>query len=247
MKKSVISLIVILFIGAIIALYFVPVFQHVRNRVWDFISLTTPEKELQQSDQDHLKQLTLENIRLTGELAEYVQLRKQLSAPAFESFTSIPAQIIGRPVSTLQSQYIINKGIADGVAEGSAVLVNGSALLGFTTTLSAHSAVVETLLSPNTSITGETVPTDSEQPPAKGLITSNFQTSISLGTIPRDTEAKEGQSVVTSSNGEQIPYGMVIGTIATINKPDNEAYQQAGIMLPYNIDSITAVTVLRQP
>lgn len=65
-----------------------------------------------------------------------------------------------------------------------------------------------------------------------------------MGTIPRDASLTIGQNVVTTSNGSQIPYGVVIGSISSISKPENEAYQQAVIQLPYNPDTVEAVTVL---
>ncbi|OGY36566.1 MAG: hypothetical protein A3E36_03170 [Candidatus Andersenbacteria bacterium RIFCSPHIGHO2_12_FULL_45_11b] len=234
----------------IAGLFFTPIMQHARNRTWDQIIWVVskvfriPDSSPSQSTEEQLKRLTLENIRLTSELADYARLRDQLAAPAFDSMHKISAHVISRPIDTLQAQYVINKGIADGIGTGNVVVVHGSALLGFVSQLSLHSAIVQTVFHPDTSITVETVTKDSEIPPAQGLLISLFQTSLSMETIPRDAEISPGQNIVTTSNGQQIPYGIVVGAVSSVRKPENEAYQKAAIELPYAIDSVKAVTVL---
>ena len=229
---------------------FTPIAQHVRNRTWDqIVGITTTVFHLNnsatsQSQNDKIKELTLENTRLTSELIDYDRLRSQLKAPSFDDMQAISAHVISRPIDTLQSEYVINKGIEEGIGSDEVVVVNGSALVGFVSQVSLHSAVIQTVLHPKTSVTAETVVTDSGATPARGLVTSQFQTSIHMGTIPRDATLSVGQNVVTTSNGSQIPYGIVIGSISSISKPENEAYQQAVIQLPYNPDTIEAVTVL---
>lgn len=249
-KRSKIALGILVIILIAITASFTPIAQHVRNRTWDqLVHITTAVFNLQeptpsQSTNDKLKQVTLDNIRLQSELTDYDRLRKQLLAPSFDGMQHISAHVITRPIDTLQSEYIINKGIEEGMGTGDPVVVEGSALVGFISQVSLHSAVVQTVFHPETSITAETTVTDSGATPARGLVTSKFQTSLMMGTIPRDATLAVGQNVITTSNGGQIPYGIVIGTIASISKPENEAYQQAVIQLPYNPDSIEAVTVL---
>ncbi|MEK7500363.1 MAG: rod shape-determining protein MreC, partial [Patescibacteria group bacterium] len=159
----------------------------------------------------------------------------------------IPAAIVSRPLDTLSSQYIINKGISDGVTEGAPVVIMGSVLIGFTKELSTHSSVVETLYSRSTSVTVETVAKDDESPSMRGLLQSKFQTSLEMNTIPRDAKIAVGQQVVTSNKESNIPFGMVIGSIASLIKPENAAYQIAEIDVPYLIDSLDAVVVLVAP
>ena len=251
MKKRNVVALTILLLALLVAVFsFTPIMQHARNRTWDqivrivSIVFRISNASPSQSTEDQLKRLTMDNIRLTSELTDYKILRDQLAAPAFESMQPIYAHVISRPIDTLQSEYVINKGIAEGIGSGDAVVVNGSALVGFVSQLSLHSAVVQTVFNPSTSITVQTVVTDSGSTPASGLVTSRFQTSLSMGTIPRDASVTTGQSIVTTSNGEQIPQGIVVGTISSVSKPENEAYQQATIELPYTIDSVEAVTVL---
>ncbi len=236
-----------------IGFLFTPLMKQVRSTSWDIaIQLVARIFNIQdivvsQSTTDKINTLTAENVRLTSELVDYKRLREQLGAPAFASFTAIPAHVIARPIDTLKSQYVINKGIANGVSIGDSVVVQGSVLIGFITELSQHTAIVQTLFASKTSVTAETTSEDTEAAPARGLITSQYQLSLIMKTIPRDSVVTIGQHVVTTSNGNQIPHGMMIGTIETVTRPGNEAYQQADITVPYNPDAIEAVTILSAP
>lgn len=251
-KRNVIALVILIMIVGGVGFYATPLMRNARHITWDSIVTVTARVfgvdgiSISPSALDTISNITMENIRLKAELSDYVRLKTQLGAPAFHSYTTIPAQVIARPIDTLTSSYVINKGIVDGVSVHAPVLVNGSVLLGFTKELSEHSAVVQTLFHPSTLVTVETVPS-SEQKAARGLLKSHYQTSLSIETIPRDSAIEIGQHIVTTNKGELLPYGMIIGSVASLINPENEAYQSAVVDVPYDIDEIDAVMVLRIP
>lgn len=254
MKKY--TIIAITFLGVLVlglGFFATPVMKHARGLAWDYLTVASARMfgikriSVSDADIDTIHKLTKDNIRLSAELTDYRRLKDQLGTPAFDSLKKIPAAIVSRPLDTLSSEYIINKGISDGVTEGAPVVIMGSVLIGFTKELSAHSSVVETLYARSTSVTVETVSTDEETSTARGLLQSKFQTSLEMNTIPRDANIREGQQVVTSNKETTIPYGMVVGTIASLIKPENEAYQIAEVEVPYNIDSLDAAVVLVAP
>lgn len=254
MKKGSVAALIMLG-GIVLGLGFfaTPLMKHARAYTWNIVVLGTARIfgieriDVSDTEIDIIKKLSHDNIRLTSELGDYRKLKNQLGTPAFDSMKKIPAAIISRPLDTLTSQYIINKGIADGVPEGAPVVVMGSVLVGFTRGLSSHASTVETLFAKNTSVTVETVPKDEDSRSARGLLESRFQTSLEMNTIPRDIPLTEGQSVVTSNKEPRLPYGIVIGTISSFEKPENEAYQHAAIDVPYRIDALDAVVVLVAP
>src|SRR3989344_697316 len=249
-KRTVGALLALGTIILVLGFFATPLMQHARGYTWDiFVGITArvlgiERISISDAEIDIIKKLSHDNIRLTSELEDYRKLKNQLGTPAFDSMKKIPAAIISRPLDTLTSEYIINKGIADGVPEGAPVVVMGSVLVGFTRGLSAHASTVETLFAKNTSVTVETVSKDEESRSARGLLESRFQTSLEMNTIPRDITLTTGQSVVTSNKEPAVPYGMVIGTISSFEKQENEAYQHAVIEVPYRIDALDAVVVL---
>lgn len=254
MKKRLImlgTLLGVLVLG--LGFFATPVMTHARGLAWDSFTLMTAKVfgikniSISDADIDTISKLTKDNVRLSAELTDYRRLKDQLGTPAFDSLKKIPAAIISRPLDSLSSEYILNKGISDGVTENAPVVIQGSVLIGFTKELSAHTSVVETLFSRTTSVTVETVSRDDNVSSARGLLKSKFQTSLEMNTIPRDANIEVGQQVVTSNKEILIPYGMVIGTIASLEKPENAAYQSAVVDVPYTIDSLDAAVVLVAP
>ncbi len=191
---------------------------------------------------DQLSSLRVENLRLKGELRDYQRLRQQLRQPAVESLRAIPAVVSGEPLDVFRTHILVNQGALDGVVLGAPVVIDGSILIGFITELSEHSAVCQLLFNPATSLPAEVLETEH----ARGLLTGNLYTSLVLSTIPRDAALQEGQAVVTVAQ-DITPPALVIGTIAKIYNEENEAYQQARLQVPYDIDSLRAVTILVQP
>jgi rod shape-determining protein MreC len=251
-KRNVIALSILGVIIIALGFFATPLMRHARARTWDMWVIITARVfgikgiDISEDALATTERLTMENIRLKAELSDYRHLKDQLGAPVFDGFQKIPAQVIARPIDTLNSSYVINKGVADGVPSGAPVVIRGSILLGFTRELSEHSAIVQTLFHPSTSLTVETARHE-EEDPARGLLVSRYQTSLAMETIPRDALLKEGQYIITSAKGSEVPYGMIIGTVASILRPENEAYQTAVVDVPYDADEIDALTVLSLP
>ncbi len=230
-----------------------PLMRHVRAQAWDAWVYANAKVfridniSVSDSDLTAITKLTNDTLRLNAELREYRRLKDQLGMPAFDDRKKIPVAIISRPSDATSSRYVINKGVADGIVQGAPVVIQGSVLIGFTKELSQHASVVETLFSPNTSVTVETIAPDDSTPSARGLLESKFQTSLYMHTVPRDVPLSEGQQVITSNKDAAIPFGMIIGNIATIHNSENEAYQSAVIDVPYDLNSLDAAVVLVQP
>lgn len=252
-KRNIVAMSILGIIVLGLGFFATPIMKHTRGYAWDGFTTITANlfgirgTTISDADIETIHKLRGDNLRLQAELSDYYRIKNQLGTPAFDTMKKIPAAIVSRPIDTLTSQYIINKGIADGVTEGAPVVIMGSVLIGFTKELSTHSSTIETLFSKDTSVTVETVSKDEGSSSARGLLQGKFQTWLEMNTIPRDANIVIGQSVVTSNKDPIIPYGMVIGSIASLEKPENAAYQLAVVDVPYDIDSLDAAVVLVAP
>ena len=191
---------------------------------------------------DQLAQLRIENIRLKGELHDYVQLRQQLQQPSLESLRTIEALVAGAPLDVFRTHVLLNKGALDGVTIGAPVVTAGSTLIGFISELDEHTAVCRLLFHPETSLPAE-IP---EAEFARGLLTGHLYTSLLLTTIPRDAHIREGQPVVTVGQ-ELTPPALLVGIVERVYSAENEAYQQARLKVPFAPDALRAVTIIVQP
>jgi cell shape-determining protein MreC len=223
--------------------FLTPPLNGVRNRLWiQWSRLFTPD-EGSITDPHDSEQLLAENIRLKAELKDYAELRKQLGTPSFADFTAVPAAIIGRPLDTFRSEFIVSKGKNDGVQSGAPVLINGSKLIGFITTVNDDTAICQLLVHPSITQAVEIIGEEGSQPP-QGLLQGKHYTSLELNTVPRDQTLKKGQAVVSMSKPGLVPSGLFIASIREVIRPENDVYQKALLQLPYDPDYLRAVTIL---
>jgi rod shape-determining protein MreC len=200
--------------------------------------------EIDNNTLTQMHQLQSENIRLQGELRDYAKLRQEIGQNSFESFRAIPAAIDARPLDTFHSQYILNRGVRDGVGMGAPVVVWGSTLIGFISDVHDRSSVVQLVTHPGTAFTAATVPKDEGQDAARGLVEGRLFTGIALTTVPRDLPLSENEPVVTVAKENTIPAGLVVGKVSHVKNDPNEAYQEADVVYDYDVDRLSAVTIL---
>lgn len=215
------------------------VWVHGIARVFGFGPLDIPPSVTEQ-----LETLRAQNVILKAELQHFNSIRDTLNLPSATTMRLIPAAVVSRPLDTFNSQYILNKGVGDGVTMGAPVVVRGSILVGTIVELNAYSSVVQSLFNPALPIAVEAISDDVEVIPARGLLKSRYFTTLFITTVPRDIPLSEGQDIVTSQKNTNIPYGLVIGTIEKVTSKEHEAYQEARLNVPYNIDTIEAVHIL---
>lgn len=236
-----------------------PLMQHARSSAWRLWVATVGrvlhiKTNFTADEQARIEQLLSENLRLKAELGDYQRVRRQLGTPAFADFRAIPAAVIGRPIDTFRSELIISKGARDGVALNAPVLINGSTLIGFISALNETTAVCRLLFHPSTTLAVNILDTkdlnkaaDPAEILTQGLVQGQRYTAIDVTTVPRDQKLHEGLVVATTAKPNEIPYGLVIGTIQAIYTQAGETYQGAHLTVPYDPDSVQAVTILFSP
>lgn len=251
-RRSIIAifcLVAIIFFGAALQ---TPLLKKARNWTWSTwvtsvarISSIT----LEESDQQRLEELLAENIRLKSELKDYSRLKKDLGEPAFQDFRTISATVVGRPIDTFRSEFVLSRGAHEGVTLGAPLITQGSTLIGFVTDLNDHSSVGRLLLHPATTLAVDVIdPTLSvDAISTSGLVQGHSYTSLYLTTIPRDKPLHEGSRVITQSKAGLLPNGLFIGTVKTIHDQKDAAYKEAILDVPYSSDDLRAVNILVLP
>ncbi|MGH7927944.1 MAG: hypothetical protein ACREQV_09135, partial [Candidatus Binatia bacterium] len=130
--RNLVAISLLLAFAALLAFFQTPIMERWRTAAWSGVvrgigfvfGAGIPGDE--NSLRDQLATLQAENLRLKAELRDYSRLRTQLGTPSYGSLRTIPAAVVGRPIDTFHSQYIINKGISSGVVINAPVVLNGS-------------------------------------------------------------------------------------------------------------------------
>jgi rod shape-determining protein MreC len=160
--------------------------------------------------------LQAENIKLQAVEQENANLRKQLGAQeARPDLAYFSARVIGRDPSGAQLSIIINKGSADGVQKGMAV-VDPNFYVGQVSEVQEHTAKVLLIGDQNASVGAMLV--DAK---ADGIVYGRWQSGglLTMEHVNKDVKPKEKEWVVTSDVAASetarvpanIPIGIVVG------------------------------------
>ncbi|MBP5638235.1 MAG: rod shape-determining protein MreC [Victivallales bacterium] len=192
---------------------------------WEYVSSQTASIFSRNERENEISRLELRirelelKAKASDELRlENSQLRKMLSLRSFPTWNIIQAELLTRDPVFWDSCFSIDKGKADGIEIGSAVLFN-DALIGRIGVVNQHSAVVDTIVSVKCRI-GITL----DDGKSNGLLrgTGGRNGDVIPGCIvdflPLSAVANENDIIVTSGLGGIIPGGIPVAVV----RPDKD-------------------------
>jgi rod shape-determining protein MreC len=158
------------------------------------------------------RELSATNQTLRGMESENNRLRKALGYRERAVFRLMPAQIIGRDISTWFNQVIIDRGSEEGLRRDMPVLTE-EGLVGKTTAVSEHSSIVILVSDENCKVAAN-VENSREQGIARGdRSSSGSSPMMSLFFLSKQAGLKPGQKIFTSGVGGVFPSGILIGAV----------------------------------
>jgi rod shape-determining protein MreC len=124
----------------------------------------------------------------------------------------MPAQIIGRDISTWFNQVVIDRGTEDGLRRDMPVLTE-EGLVGKTTAVSEHSAIVILISDENCKVSAS-IENSREQVISRGdRASSGAAPMMTLFFLSKQAGLKSGQKVYTSGVGGVFPPGIMLGAV----------------------------------
>ncbi len=257
MKKryqTVIGIGIVLLIG--IMLHFFGVLRPVENMLTGmFYSLTTVsyEHEITAPDDTINTKLTstfdpeLMRAICTVDTAENVllkeeneQLRGQLNFFSRSLYRHIGAEVIGRTVDPLSTTVVINRGTRDGIVRTNPVIVGDGVLAGTVIEVFDTISYVR-LINDTQSKIGATL-LNKER--TIGLVEGGYDIGVQMNFIPQNEVVTPGDTVVTSGLTDNMPRGLVVGTVEYIEKQPLEPFQQAVLKPIADLSYLTMVSVV---
>ncbi|GHU73021.1 hypothetical protein AGMMS49992_10290 [Clostridia bacterium] len=169
--------------------------------------------------------LEAENQRLNGLLGEY---------EARQTMNPVLARVVSKESGNWFSQFTLDKGSADGLAEGMAV-INTDGLIGVVYELTEHTANVVSIIDSRSSI-GGMIASTRDQGIIKGTLGVEDTAScrmyyLPVGIIPRPGDEVQTSGVMTTgveqaSVAEHLPKGLKIGVVreSTRHMDENKNY-----------------------
>jgi rod shape-determining protein MreC len=178
-------------------------------------------------ENETLKRRIVELERQNVELAEMAitndRLRRFLNFKEKIPKPTLPAELIGEDASNWFRTITINKGTVDGVHKGM-VVVAAAGLVGHVIQASRDVSRVLLITDYNSS-----VDVICQASRARGTAQGKGDDLCDLNYVSRREEVSSGETVVTSGLGGRFPKGLIVGTVAHVDKKPYGIFQKVEV------------------
>ncbi len=184
------------------------------------------EKKIDQQDLlAELDRLRVENARLQVLATENDDLKAAAGFQEREDERKVMARVISESADESLRALLIDRGAADGLVSGQAVIVADGVLIGKIGDVRASSASV-LLLSDSRSRVAVAA-NDVEE--TVGVLEGDRGLSMSISLIPQTTDISPGDVIVTSGIEPGIRRGLAVGTVEKVEKSSQAPFQSASV------------------
>lgn len=176
-------------------------------------------------------------------VAENIRLRQLLDfEKSHPQFDMVPATIITKDYGDWTNTFTIDRGSEEGIEVNMAVVVP-SGVVGFVTDVYAHSARVQTVLDPRTSI-GVIVQRPESRAASIMKGNGNVPSEPMMVNIAKDGDVLVGDSLVTSGYGGIYPKGLLVGHVRRLENDSEGFVKNAIVDTSVNFRSLEEVFVI---
>lgn len=182
--------------------------------------------------------LEIERQRLLEAEATNRQLQKLLDFRSELPAGAITASIIAASASSWFQSCVLNKGSADGVRKGMAV-VTPLGVIGKVVDVTGGSAKVLLLTDPNSGIDVYVQRTRS-----RGIVSGSLDSGTMLKYVKRSEDVQEGDRLVTSGMDSVFPKGLLVGTVIKVRKQNRGLFQSIEVWPAAQVARVEEVLVV---
>ena len=149
------------------------------------------------------------------------------------------ASIIANSGSSWFKSCLLDKGSADGVRKGMAV-VTPLGVVGQVVAVTARTAKVLLLADPNSGVDVLV-----QRTRARGIVSGSLDNGTILKYVKRSEDIQEGDRLVTSGFDGVFPKGMVVGTVIKVRKQTLGLFQHIEVMPAVNLARTEEVLIVK--
>jgi rod shape-determining protein MreC len=186
-----------------------------------------------------LTQLQIEADALHSERLENVRLRRLLDLEERKPYELVASNVVARSLDRLGGSLTIDKGSADGIEPGRAV-ITPDGLVGRAERATPHQARILTLLHRECAVAARI-----ERTRVDGVLEWEFgnQPTLDLRYVSSQEDVKVGDLVVTSGLGGIFPPGIRVGTVARVGIEPNGLMKEILVRPAVDLRSVEEILV----
>jgi cell shape-determining protein MreC len=179
--------------------------------------------------------LAAQNDALKAQLAIYQAAASQL--PQASPQNEIRAMVYSRYPLNFKNEILVNAGLTDGVATGTAVVFQGM-LIGRVLQAFPHEALIQTVFD-----SGFEIPVRVGSSGYDGLFEGGPYPKV--GSIAKTASLNDGDVIYAAAPG--LPYGVPIGSVSATSTSGDSLFTEAAISFPYDMNNIQTVSIDQSP
>ncbi|MCX6805340.1 MAG: rod shape-determining protein MreC [Patescibacteria group bacterium] len=196
-------------------------------------SLNTENKQLRVQELELRQQLSsLKEVSRDNEI-----LRSQLNFNSRLNFSLVPARVVSLDPDNSRRFITIDRGSSSGIKTGQAVVSSG-VLIGTVDEINDYSSKIFLVSDPEFRI--RAVGQDGR---AQGIIRGQIGQGYIFEKIAQGETISQGEQVVTAGSG-QVPQGVLLGTVETVNRSDNSIFQSANVKPLIDLNNLELVFII---
>ena len=153
---------------------------------------------------------------------ENAELKKALELEVSQEFKTLGTRMIGKDIS--RDIVFIDKGMADGIIRGNAVITPSKVAVGEVIEAYDHVSKVRLLSDIDSAFEASILEKD-----VVGVIKGAGRSLAVFDLVLRDADMQQGDIIVTSHLGSIFPAGFLIGEIQGVEKNDTGTFQRAEV------------------
>jgi rod shape-determining protein MreC len=198
--------------------------------------------EAEQSDdlQLALREATLELSNIAEVRRENQRLHSVLNFEPPPSYSLLQARVISMSGATAPVSAVINRGSRSGVAPGMPI-INQHGLIGRVVSVFENVATVELLTDPGHRVAARVAETREmgivKYHPWEGMVLDNF---------PAEGKIAEGNEVISSGLGGTYPAGLLIGTVRSAERMEDQPFCRVMLEPAVNFNTIEELFILME-
>lgn len=186
-----------------------------------------------------VNELEAELAKLKDAAKENESLRKDLDFVRDTKFNYESASVIAYEPSNLRGMITINKGTNDGIKVGKATVFEGF-LIGRVSEVGKDYAKIQLVTDPTSAI-----PVSLQNSSTKGLAKGELGQGLFMDKIPQGERIEQGDTVITSGLGGELPKGIILGTVDSIETKENSLFSKAQIRPQVDLSHILRVLIIK--
>jgi rod shape-determining protein MreC len=205
------------------------------NQLLHWQSISSENQKLK----DQLGRLGVDYVKLLNLEKDNENLRKELGFLKKEQYVYRLVNIIGR-LNGNDQVLIIDQGYSSGLKNGLAATFAQGIVVGKIIKVEADQAFVRLLTDTQSQLPVSLV----RSATTTGMLKGQVGQSLLMDLIPNNQDIKDGDLVVSSGLQEEIPKGLIVGEVDTVESSIGQIFKQAKVIAPFSYQNLSSLTII---